>query len=391
MILDQHEVRLTVDGVELDPLENTGTITLDRAWSPFVQGRLSVRPPADFDHTAPGKIIMIELTQRFGDVAFVSDLTELWCGPGRTLADLTAEVCGPGRDLDDLTAETITAGSWNTPARAGTGRTLQLVVVSRSRTRDEHTLQVASIEALIADWVWYGIGTNLEFYAETLGTYIDRVLGAHYSSSMWFDIPFEDWPVLIPDDIRASSLTTTAHVIEPMAASTSTIIDLLRERFCRLYSRGDLALLAKGNGGEVTGTPTVEHGVNLIDWTVDDEREVGILVRWTGTATDPLARPIDSSYAFPELQPPHEFALESTGKQPTTSGFSSGVAPGLAEGARRRIGLDRSPVRLVTVNDYSMEPEQTITYTLPDETAQEDLIDSITWQLGGQWESDIWI
>ena len=35
---------------------------------------------------------MIELTQRFGDYAFVSDLTADWCGPGRTLADLLARL-----------------------------------------------------------------------------------------------------------------------------------------------------------------------------------------------------------------------------------------------------------------------------------------------------------
>ncbi len=395
MIVDQHELRVTSGSTELEPLEPAGTITLDRSWTPFIQGTLNVRPPEDFGDTEPGSVVTVELTQRFGDVAFVSDLTDLWCGPGRTLAELTAEVCGAGRDLDDLTAETITAGSWNTPVRAGTGRTLELVVTGRTRSRDEHRLEVASREADIIDLLYFNsdVSDNDVPYQPTSTNLLALAREIIPTERYQNDPGAPADPVVILDAAPYAEIPPA--LLTPLTSGTSYwdyLQPFMNNARQRILSRGDSALLVAPVEAAFGEPFEIAHGVNLIDWQVSDERRQNVGVRFQGTETDPDARPIFSTIAglnpapvrtFLDLNRPYAMwppagEIVTTDQTPATP---------YAE----QIGLDKSPVRLVTINDYSLEPNRSITYTLPDEAEQDDIIDSISWQLGGQWESDIWV
>ena len=179
MIVDQHDVRIYDEaGVELEMLDSGGTITADRGWSPHVQGRITVRPPASDASTAPGNTLTIELTQRFGSFALTSDLTEMF--GGLTTAALTTAFAGG--TTATITA-LITAGSWVSPVRAATGRQFELIITKRTRSRGEHQLELASREVLFQDWLWYDVDANLEgepltFTADTVSRFVERILVA---------------------------------------------------------------------------------------------------------------------------------------------------------------------------------------------------------------------
>lgn len=405
MIVDQHEVRVFSGSVELKAVENAGTITADRGWSPHVQGRITVAAPTDDSLTAPGTLLTIELVQRFGDVGVVRDLTDLWCGPGRTLADLTAEVCGPGRTLADLTAELITANSWNTPVRPATGRTFYLLVTERTRKRGEHTLQLASIEALMQDWLWYAVDVNLEGQSLTIEAttpseflnMLDREHRlAHFSPPFYngFETDRLISPI-VPYNLVASPvrITPTSHTIATGEGTTARLYDLLNQGRQRLYSPGETRLQLVDYPYTAPGEITVEPAVNLIDWEITDDRPRMLLVRYTGTASNPSARPVywSDPEEFAGTRYSEEWPPERIVDAPHAPIITSNPGVGEVEPYLERIGLDESPLKLRTINDYSVMPGSPITYTLPDESEETDSIDAITWQLGGRWEMDIWV
>lgn len=383
MIIDQHELRIFSGAAELEPLENAGTITADRGWSPHVQGNLTVRAPDDLSLTDPGEMITIELVQRFGDIAVVRDLTELWSGPGRTLANLTAEITGAGRTLADLTAELITATSWNTPVRAATGRTFHLVIAQRTRTRDEHALQLVSLEATVQDWVWWGPSTPV-IEASTTREMLASIIAA-YSTVTSTNFPADiflmrETPVrLALETLTLDRGTATIAALDPLNTASRH----------RLYSPGEPMVILDDKDRVEPTSITVELGVNLIDWRIVEDRNKPLMMRFTGDVPNPTTPVYKSQYAFPELNPPHERYIAANHIYRST-GLFSGVDSAL-RGYLAREGLDESPVQLTTINDYSVMPGSPITYTLPDETPVEDSIDAITWQLGGRWEMDIWV
>lgn len=392
-VIDSHEVTVFVAGptpYELDPVDSAGTITADRGWSPHIQGRITVRTPAAPSVTLPGEELIIELVQRFGTFAITRDLTIRWAG--QTTADLTAEY--GGGTTADLTA-LITAGSWNTPARTATTRTLKLVIVSRSVTRDTHTLEVASHEALIQDWKWYKVDANLEgvpltFTANTVSEYLNALIDGH--ATVHFNVPgFFDTKLPIVDRSTPATITPTSYTIEAGEGTFASLEPLLTEKRKRLYSPGDGTLTLTDYPYDAAGSITVEAGVNLIDWEVTDQRYTETIVRFSGTDADPEARPIYFSATLPAQEFPPETLIEAP-HHPTLGPSQGGgillpeVAPYLD-----RVGLDESPVRLVTVNDYSIMPGSEVSYTLPDETPVTDHIDSLTWTIGGTWQMDLWI
>lgn len=403
MIVDQHEVRIFSGSTELKAVENAGTITADRGWSPHVQGRITVAAPTDDALTEPGTLLTIELVQRFGDVGVVRDLTDRWCGPGRTLADLTAEVCGPGRTLADLTAELITANSWNTPVRPATGRTFYLLVTERTRKRGEHTLQLASIEALMQDWLWYAVDVNLEgqpltIQASSPSQFLEAIDAAHRAHVPWFPPllePTTPAPDLLPYRVMAHpvTITPTTHEIGTGEGTTARLYDLLNQARQRLYSPGDGTLRLVDYPYTSPGEITVEPGLNLIDWEITDDRPRMLLVRYTGTASNPSARPVYwsdpeefAATRYAEAWPPERIV-----EAPHAPIITDNPGVGEVEPYLERIGLDESPIKLRTINDYSVMPGSPITYTLPGESEETDSIDAITWQLGGRWEMDIWV
>lgn len=382
MIVDQHELIVTVDDVQLQPLREAGTMTLDRGWSPHVQARLTVRPPDTLATTAPGETVALELTQRFADIALTRDLTTMHAGT--TTADLTTAYAG-GTTADLTTLVTDTA--WTTPARTATGRRFELVIIGRTRSRDEHTLQLASIEALMQNWIWYdvalGEGVSVTVEAATPAALLRALLEAHDTESNFT-------PPTIIELATPNSLTSTSHTLEFGAPTIAYVEQQLTQLLQRMHSPGDGTLLITDSPYLHPSEIDVVHGVNLIDWEIEDEREVGKVIRFTGTATNPAARPVFSSFAFPDLNPPHEELIDAPQAYRASGGFFNSLVQEIAPFLDSR-GLDESPVRLTTVNNYSVRPGTSITYTLPDEAEETDIIDAITWQLGGRFEMDIWI
>lgn len=386
MIVDEHDLRVFSGDEELSPLSNAGTITADRGWSPHVQGRLSVAAPTDDALTAPGSVLTIELTQRFGSFALTRDLTDLY--GGLTTAALTAAF--GGGTTATITA-LITAGAWTTPPRAATGRQFELIVTKRTRSRGEHQLELASREVLFQDWLWYDVDANLEgepltFTADTVSRFIERILAAAGSAHFGAAAAI---PVLL-DQSSIVAITPTTHTIATGSGIFAAAEGFLAQARQRIYSPGDSSVRIVDYPFTSPGTITVTESVNLIDWEITDDRERHTLVRFTGTDLNPAAKPIYSSRAFPDLAPPPEVIIDAPHKPLLVTGLISGVTAEV-EPFMNRAGLDESPVKLVTINDYSVMPGSPITYTLPDSTTETDTIDAITWQLGGRFEMDVWI
>lgn len=393
MIRDEHEVRVfdeQGDQLTLVP-DAAGSITADRGWSPHVQGTLTVRPPEFSIRTSPGAFIRIELTQRFGSFALTRDLTDMY--GGLTTAALTAAYAG-GTSAT-LTA-LITAGSWVTPVRPATGRTFELVITRRTETRDEHTIELASREAIFQDWLWYDVDANLEgvpltFTADTTWRYLERLLVGFRTESIWLDLGnFPDVFGVLLDQATVGFIDPTTHTIDAGSTPFQGLQQLLTETRQRLYSPGDGTVRLVDYPYTAPGELTIEHGVNLVDWQITSERWKPAMVRFTGSASNPAARPIYSSHAFPELNRPHEQLYDAPHKPILATGLVNGITAQV-EPYIAQVGLDKSPVKLTTINDYSVMPGSPITYTLPDEAEATDTIDAITWQVGGRFEMDIWV
>lgn len=389
MIVDQHELRVYSGSTELDPLENAGTLTADRGWSPFVQGRLTVRAPASDALTAPGTTIKLELTQRFGDSGLTRDLTDQWCAPGRTLADLTTLVCGSGRTVANLTTEQITTPSWNSPVIAATGRTFTMVITDRTRTRDEHSLQLASLEALVQDWVWYKVTgypmtfVDLTVEGDTTTSILNGILAAQQAETSY----------ALPEIVRSATPVLLNQQTHTIANGQNTIgyLDPLNiASRHRIFSNGGDSIVHGNLDQADSYSITIAPASNLIDWEVTDQRSKPTIVRFTGSPDLPTSPAIYSSLAFPSLNAPHEAYIDS-GHIYRDQGLVDGVTGAIAVYLNKR-GIDESPLRLTTVNNYAVQPGSPITYTLEaGDPPVLNSVDAITWQLGGRWEMDIWV
>lgn len=392
MIVDQHEVRATTfNGAELTVLEGS-TITADRAWTPHVQGSLRVAPPDAV--VTPGMRVIIELTQRFGDLSVTRDLSALY--GGGTSATLTAAF---GGDLtSDITA-LIIAGSWNTPPRAGTGRRFDLMITTIAKTRNDWTLTLASCEALYIDALNPDLNASNEAIERAIpgddtqaivrsAFYSSNTTGHHVAGGY----PNLTAPVFVAQGRRAG--LGSALSVQPVANIWATVMGVLVSVAQRLYSVGDWTLTHAEENPDTPGELIVEPGVNLIDWELTSELRVNTMVRWAGSQTDPNARPVwytstggiffSNVWARLIDVPAPLVGWPPVGSPPPV-GF-----PTPAASYAQQAGLDRSPLRLTVVNDYSVMPWSSITYTLPDETEETTIIDAITWQIGGRYQMDVW-
>ena len=399
-IVDKHEVRIYSGATQLEPiLDRPGTITADRGWSPHVQGRIAVRPPASLASTALGALLTIELTQRFGDFALTRDLTDAYTGD--LTSDLTTAFAGG--ETSDLTA-IITAGSWNDPVRAATGRTLQLLVTRRTRSRTQHILELQTQEVVLNSLLWYEVDGNLEglpleFTAETAAGFVHQVYAAFNEETIGFDpadnATAEKFTPRFVDLSTPVTLNTTAHVILTGEAPFAALTPLITVSRQRLYCPGDGTVILADYPYDPGGQVTLEHGVNLLDWEITVEGlPLGTLNRFEGSAGNPAARPVHSPYVFPELNYPHGSIVDVPTIGPTIgAGFSnfSTIQAELSAALTSRVGLDESPVRLVTINDYSVMPGSSVTYDVPGQAEVTDAIDAITWQIGGEWHMDVWV
>jgi hypothetical protein len=392
MIVAQHEVRATTStGLELTVLDGS-TITADRAWTPHVQGRLEIAPPASY--VGPGRRLTVELTQRFGSLAITRDLSDLY--GGLTTAALTTQFGGD--TTADITA-LITASAWNDTSRAATGRQFELMVTKSTKRLNSWSLEVASCEALFID----ALNPDLSGSNEAIARQLEgpdtpsMVRSAFFSSNTCGHHIAGGYPTLTAPvslvEGRTAGLSTPL-VIEPLANIWATVMGVLVSVGQRLYSRGDWALILTEQNPETAGEITVEPGVNLIDWELAEELIVDTLVRWDGSQTDPNARPVwgtsTGGISFTNVTarlidvPAPLIGWPPLG--PLQLGF-----PTPAASYAEQAGLDRSPLRLTVINDYSIMPWSSITYTLPDESPTTTIIDAITWQLAGRFEMEVWV
>lgn len=391
MLVDQHETRATtLNGAELTVLEGS-TITADRAWAPHVQGSVRVARPAAT--VTVGMRVIIELTQRFGDLSVTRDLSALY--GGGTSATLTAAF---GGDLtSDITALVI-AGSWNTPARAGTGRRFDLMITAIEKTPNDWTLTLASCEALYIDALNPDLDGDEAIARAIAGSDTRAIVqNAFFAWNTNGHHMFGGYPNLTaPVFIGAGRLAGlgSALNVQPLANIWATVMGVLVSVAQRLYSRGDWALIHAEESPDTPGQLTVEPGVNLVDYQLRSELRVNTLARWAGSQTDPAAQPVyyttTGGIAFTNV-----WARLIDVSAPLIGWPPAGDLPGLgfptpAASYEAKAGLDQSPLRLTVINDYSVMPWSEITYTLPDEDEVTTIIDAITWQIGGRYQMDVW-
>jgi hypothetical protein len=384
VIPQKHNARVLIGGVEATVI--SGELTADRAWTPHVQGTIEV---SRHGAIGSGDELVIELTQRFGDYAFVSDLTADWCGPGRTLANLSAEICGPGRTLATLTAETITAGAWSSPVRASTGRTLTLGMQRSRETRDTITFDVASSEARVQDIVWWNVDVNAEgipltIDADTPARYVRAALDALKTRHIL-------WSCDVLDRSTPTAIAPLTHTVEAGGSIFAIAQQLLTTARQRLYDAGDGILQIVDVPHSLGGSITIsEANDTLLDWEITGVRTGLTLVRFAGTVTNPAARPFVTEATFPELNDPMEIFIDADALRPVQNGLLPGVTNPAAP-YFDRIGLDRSPVKLTAIADFSVMPGSAITYTIPGSSPVNTIIDAITWRLEDSWQMDVWV
>jgi len=397
VIVDEHEVRIYSGTTPLKPADDIGSITVDRGWSPHVQGRISVLTPSASSLTSEGSIITIELTQRFGDFALTRDLTAAYAGD--LTSDLTS-VFASGTTAD-LTA-IMTAQSWVSPPRAGSGRTFRLIVTGRIRTRTVHTLEVESEEAVLDSLVWYDVDGSLEglplnFTANTARGYLDAILTAHQTEGDLYPTSTgAGWTPNFVDRSSPTPLFESSHVIEVGEATFATMKPLLIGTRQRLFCPGDGTAILTDYPYTLSPSITVIAGDNLVDFEVTTSGlPLNMLYRFQGSESNPAARPIHTPYAFPELNYPHGGLIEMPVPGPVIgaglSNFTT-IQAELAVALRNPVGLESSPLRLVAVNNYDAMPGSPISYTTTiGGTPINEVVDAVTWRLGGQFEMDIWI
>jgi hypothetical protein len=391
MPVNDPEARVyTSTGDRLTVLDGS-TITADRAWTPHIQGRIEIAPPSVA--MGPGKRVIVELTQRFGDISISRDLTTLF---GDETGTLTEDFNGilPA-DMPAL----IAAGSWNDPPRAGTGRRLELMVTKVRERRDSWTLDVASAEALYLDALNPDLDGNNDAIARAIPgdhtqalvrfAFFSATTVGHHVAGGYPDL---DEPVLITQARRAG--VGAPLNVEPLANVWAAVVGILVSVAQRLYSRGDWALIHAEDNPPTPGDIIVEDGVNLIDYEYARDLATKTLVRWSGSQTDPNARPVwptsIGGISFTNVVARLiDVPAPLIGWPPTDAPPPLGF-PTPAASYATRAGLDLSPVRLTTPPDYSVMPWSSITYTLPGDDAVTTIIDAITWQLSGRFEMNIW-
>lgn len=107
--VDAQSLTLAVDGVPLEYVDGSGgSLTLDRRWTPYIQGEVTVVAPVDPSILDPRITPVLELTwvQRYGPKLQITlDLTADWAG--MLTSDLTLVYAG------DLTSDiSTTPGRW---------------------------------------------------------------------------------------------------------------------------------------------------------------------------------------------------------------------------------------------------------------------------------------
>lgn len=159
-MIDKHTATLFAGNTALDVID--ASLTLDAEWSPYAQATVTIPEPSSETFAAldPLANSRARLTFRrtFADPGKLSNLTARYANltaPAAKLSKITADVVGP--TLAAKSAK-FTGTPWNTATYAPSSKSLDLIVLTRTRDLVNGTvsLTLASDEALLQSYALTG-------------------------------------------------------------------------------------------------------------------------------------------------------------------------------------------------------------------------------------------
>jgi len=359
-VYDQHDLtaRVNVTGGLLDV--KSATVTMDEAWSPYVQATLTCAAPAGsvLERIDPRKQTLrgqVVLHRRFGGSDPASVLSTAWAG--KRARDVTTLLAG--KRARDVTADHFYP--WNDfGVRASQYRAFNLSVRSRQRGHKdgEIVLALASDEALLQD---YGL-VDITPYAPSLSS-IRTVVGS-----------------VLTRIGRALAPGTADGVIDPAASKWMPGVKAW-DYLAPIVQSAQLRLWCDENGIFHLSTATevqpgnlvLSQGGSIVDATDTIDRDgddwydsVVIVYQWTDAAgVTQTAYDIAST-------PGYSKTLTLTYEQPYPG-------PGAAQGVlNRALGRGRS-LGPTVVSDYTATPGQPVVVNLDDTPTQTGYLSSVAW------------
>lgn len=361
MTISQHTFRAYVGETELDVVE--ATVGLDEAWSPYVQGSVTIGMP-DAELMAiidpRNKVRMrLFLEQSFGESLPLSYLTSLY--GGGTLADMTAAY--GGKFLFELSALWFTP--WNSfGVRATTRRDFYVGI--RSRVIDHLggtvTIEVTSDEGYLQDYAL----TSALTYAPGTATVRAAVTDALARIGAYLQAGTAD------GDIEAN-----ASKWLPGDSAWDYLSPLVQKAGLRLYcdEKGAFWLVdsdyAEPGQTQLTYTGTVKAADDTVDRSANNWFDaVVIRYKWT----DDLGA----------QQTAYDIAAEPDFSKVNTLDYETEYpGPGAAQAVLNRALAKGREQSVTAVSDYSVTPTQTVSVVLPDTQTQTGYVSSVSWQFPG--------
>lgn len=358
MTIDAQSVAVLLP-TETGELRN-GSVTFDESWSPFVQGRVSIKTPTDLaslDNRNGSPRVTITVTQTFADADPTSALTALW--GGKVTSQITA--AWGGLVTSALTA--LYSRPYNpSEVHPEIQRTMSLLI--RSYTRDHDgtvSLDLSTDEALLQEWV------AVSNYTPT-GTTIRDVINEALTIALGAGIALESSTANLPinpADYRWERNVTAWDYVASIAQGAGMRIWCTELRVWRLEFDPSPAL----------GTITLDKPVS---WSESITRD-GDWFNGVGyTYPDPLGTITNYVYTTPHT--PLKMLLVNNDTPPVQSGLAAATA--LLERASKKGKL----IILRTVNDWAALVSMNAKVTIDPPTEITRRLTAVTFDLGGSFE-----
>lgn len=385
-VIDKQQLELAIAGESLSYVEGSGgDLTLDRRWTPYIQGQFTVVSPADPSIFDPRAVPLLEVTwlQRFGPILqFVADLTVVW--EGLECSDLTIYYAG-----DTVADISGTARRWfGAPAEPTSLRLSALVRTALNNFDGTHTLRVEGVEARYRDYP-NPRPRDVTAPVSTLATF--RAIYAELEASFPLQYPslaLEPGPDDV--DLRALAVRDDQVVMPPGRSLFDAMQTFLGE--LRLWGSEEGKLLLTRPPATPPSVLTVT-GATVVDASelvsIDDPAwGDGLLIEYAEKSTDP------SVWNFVSYYPPDDW-FGPVAKMlhvilPGASPFSdlnAGFLPWPEGDQLYKPTLDRAqrryrslPVR--AVNNFDARPDaQVILPDLPATPSLQGIVTATTWRV----------
>jgi len=292
-MISEHRYDVDIVGTGYRTRPESGRVTLDESWSPYVQADLTIPLPVDpavlaaLDPRRPGARVRLTLTQRFGSGAPIAALSAAWAG--MTLADVSALYAGQtlAAISEDYGRPYNASGT-----RPSTTRRLNLGLRAARRRRETGLLdlELASDEALLQDYA-RAATTSQQPDFPTVRSAVDMALaaigatltpttltGPVEADALFWEPGVSAWDYVRPI-VEAAGLRLYCderrrwHLVEPLAATEGTLeLDeaTLTSHDSELLRDGGWydAMVVTYRWTDGTGTEQVRHDVAALpDWT----------------------------------------------------------------------------------------------------------------------------